>query len=129
MDSSLTSTDISVQFTNDEIYELFLCLQSLDEIGRSVVMTLSHIYPKQVSATQLSELAGYSRQSKYIFKSGVLETLEKENLIQISRPSKRLSLIQIHPNHKILVKFTKLCELKGKTLCERFLEKLLEEIK
>jgi hypothetical protein len=93
----------AVEITSDEIYELFLLFQSLDEISRSVVMVLTHIYPKQVTGTQLS--------------------------IEIIRPTKRLLLIQIDAKHSLLIKFAKLCELKGKNLSERFLKKLLEEIK
>ena len=46
-------------------------------------MVLCHIYPKEISASQLADLAGYSTKSKYIFKSGALELLEKEALIEL----------------------------------------------
>ncbi|MHA1992392.1 MAG: hypothetical protein ACW981_07155 [Candidatus Hodarchaeales archaeon] len=129
MNSVKLQPNIDIEITSDEIYELFLLFQSLDEISRSVVMVLTHIYPKKVTGTQLSQLAGYSKQSKYIFKSGVLESLEQERIIEIIRPTKRLLLIQIDTEHSLLIKFAKLCELKGKILSERLLKKLLEEIK
>lgn len=112
--------------SDDDIYDLFLLFQGLDEMKRSILMVLLHIYPKEVSATQIASLSGYSSTSKYIFKSGALEMLEKENLILISRPAKRLSIIKINPEHELLLKFSALCQRKGKDLQELLLGKILE---
>ena len=89
-------------------------------------MVLCHIYPKEISASQLADLAGYSTKSKYIFKSGALELLEKEALIEINKPMKRLMLIKLNPDHKLLVKFADVCQSNGTNLTELFLGKLLD---
>ncbi|MHA1991693.1 MAG: hypothetical protein ACW981_11590 [Candidatus Hodarchaeales archaeon] len=109
-----------------EIYDLFLLFQSLDDIKRSLLMVLCHIHPKEVSTSQLADLAGYSTKSKYIFKSGALDLMEKEGLIEINKPTKRLSLIKINSNHDLLYKFAELCQNQGKQLNETFLGRLLE---
>ena len=87
---------------------------------------MCHVYPKEVSASQLANLAGYSTKSKYIFKSRALELLEKENLIEISKPTKRLMLIKLKTDHELLIKFAELCQSQGKHLHETFLGRLLE---
>jgi hypothetical protein len=88
-------------------------------------MVLCHIYPKEVSTSQLADLAGYSTKSKYIFKSGALDLMEKEELVEISRPTKRLSLIKINSKHDLLIKFVEVCQSQGKHLNETFLGRLL----
>ena len=112
--------------SGQEIYNLFLLLQSFDDIKRSIIMVLAHIYPKEVTASQLADLAGYSKQSKYIFKSGALEILEKEKIISVSKPAKRLMLIKLNSEQSLLMKFSLICQEKGKTLMETFLGKILD---
>ena len=114
------------KLTNEEIYELFLYLQSLDDLKRSLVMVLLHIFPKELTTSQLTLLAGYSRSSKYIFKSKVLEALESEKVIEINRPNQRLMLIRLHPENMLLQKFSLLCQQEGKLLTEKMLGVLLE---
>ena len=89
-------------------------------------MVLCHIYPKEISASQMADLAGYSTKSKYIFKSGALDILEKEKLISIQRPTRRLLLIKINNENNLLVKFSELCTMQGKHLQENFLGRILE---
>ena len=115
------------KLTNEEIYELFLYLQSLDDLKRSLVMVLLHLSPKELTTSQLTLLAGYSRSSKYIFKSKVLESLESEKVIEINRPNQRLMLIRLHPDNLLLQKFSLLCQQEGKLLTEKMLGVLLEE--
>lgn len=112
--------------TVQESYELFMLLQSMDEIKRSIVMVLCHIYPKDVSIAEITELAGYSNKSKYIFKSGALEILEKEKVIEITKIAKKQSQIKIHKEQELLIKFSEICQSAGKKVQERFLGKLLE---
>ena len=114
------------KLTDEEIYELFLYLQSLDDLKRSLVMVLLHLSPKELTTSQLTLLAGYSRSSKYIFKSKVLEALESEKVIEINRPNQRLMLIRLHPENMLLQKFSLLCQQEGKLLTEKMLGVLLE---
>ena len=112
--------------TNEEIYELFLFLQSLDDLKRSLVMVLLHLNPKELTTSQLTQLAGYSRSSKYIFKSKVLESLESERIILITRPNQRLMLIRLHPENTLLQKFSSICQQEGQVVTERLVKTLLE---
>ena len=112
--------------TNEEIYELFLFLQSLDDLKRSLVMVLLHLNPKDLTTSQLTQLAGYSRSSKYIFKSKVLESLESEKIILITRPNRRLMLIKLHPANTLLQKFSSICQQEGQVVTEKLVKTLLE---
>ena len=113
--------------TDKEIHELFLLLQTYDDIKRSIIMVLAHIYPKEISGSQIANLAGYSRKSKYIFKSGALEILEKEKILVVSRPTKRLMMIKLNPEHNLLMKFSQICQDNGRILKETFLGKILDD--
>ena len=113
--------------SDNEVYDLFLLLQTFDDIKRSIIMVLAFIYPKEASACQWAELAGYSKKSKYIFKSDALETLEKDKIITISKPAKRLMLIKLNPEHELLMKFSTICQTNDKILQETFLGKILDD--
>ena len=118
--------EIRSSLTDSEIYELFLLLQSFDELKRSIIMVLCHIYPKRITSAELSDLAGYSKKSKYIFKSNVLESLLIEKIITVEEENRK-KLIQIDEDFLLLVKFANLCNLKGKSVQEQLLAKLLYE--
>ena len=49
---------IEIQLSHREIYEFFLFLQSLDDLKRAFVMVLLHMYPKELTTSQLTQLAG-----------------------------------------------------------------------
>ena len=51
--------------------------------------------------------------------------LEKERIITITRPSKRLMLIKLNQDYNELIKFSDLCQTEGKALQELFLGKIL----
>ena len=114
------------ELSNNEIYQLFLFLQSLSDLKRSFVMVLLHVYPKELTTSQLTQLAGYSKSSKHVFKSKVIESLEAEGIIEVSRPYQRLMLIKLHPDNTLLKKFSMICQKEGKRLTEEFLQSLLE---
>ncbi len=90
-------------------------------------MVLVHMYPAELTASQVSYLAGYSAKSKYIFKTNALGDLEQESIIQIKRPTKRFMLIQIHPENLILQKFARICREHGDSVHE-YLNARLEEM-
>ena len=117
---------ITQELTKKEIYELFMLLQSMDEIKRSIVMVLCHLYPKEVSITEIADLAGYSKKSKYIFKSGALEMLEKEKILRIAKFPRAQAQIKLHEENELLIRFSGICQSEGKVVLERFLGKLLE---
>lgn len=91
----------SVMLSAAETYELFLLLHTLDEMKRSFIMTLSQIYPKLITANELSLLSGYSIKSKYIFKSHVLDSMNQEGLIDIMTRGRK-KYIQLNSGHSLL---------------------------
>lgn len=115
------------EMTTKEIYELFLFLQSLDDLKRSFVMVLAHVYPKELTTSQLTQLAGYSRSSKYVFKSKVLDSLESEGIIEINKPYQRLMLIKMNPDNALLMKFILICQKEGQKITEELLQTILEQ--
>ena len=56
-------------FNNKDFYRFFLLLQSFDDLKRSIVMILAHIYPKIISISELTLLLGYSKQSHHLYKT------------------------------------------------------------
>ena len=114
------------ELTTREIYELFMLLQSMDEIKRSIVMVLCHIYPKEVSITEVTELAGYSKKSKYVFKSGALEMLEKEKKQIMAKFPRAQARIKLHEENELMIRFSEICQTEGKVVHERFLGQLLD---
>jgi hypothetical protein len=114
--------------SNSEIYQIFLYLQSLDEIKRSFIMILLHISPKELSASQLTHLAGYSKSSRYVFKSKVIESLESEKIITVTRPYPRLMLIRLNLENILMKKFSHLCQQEGNLLSEQILKSLSENL-
>lgn len=103
-----------------------MLLQSLDEIRRSIVMSLAHIYPKKVTATQLSLISGYSVKSKYLYKSKAIAFLGEEGLIKVERIGKRLMLVQLNHENPLLQHLVELCLEDGHKITESLLS-LLEE--
>ena len=117
----------SPEITSQEVYDFFLLFRSLDTIKQAFMMVLLHTYPKTLTTKQLVTLAGYSKNSKHVFRSGILEALELERLITIQKPTKKLFLITINPEHSVLLKFNQVCEQYGKFFQEEIFGKLLEE--
>lgn len=113
-------------FNNKEFYKFFLLLQSLDELKRTIIMILAHIYPKEISTSELIHLLGYSKQSRYLYKTEILRSLEVERLITITKPSKNLTQLKLNAENELLQKFSTICFSEGKNLSEEFLGKLLE---
>ena len=115
-----------IQLSHTEIYEFFLFLQSLDDLKRAFVMVLLHVYPKELTTSQLTQLAGYSKASKHVFKSKTIETLENEGIITVNRPYQRLMLLKLNSKNSLLEKFSFLFQQEGKKITEDLLQTLLE---
>ena len=113
-------------FNNKEFYQFFLLLQSLDDLKRTILMILAHIYPKEISTSELIQLLGYSKHSRYLYKSETLHALEVEKLITITKPSKNLTRLKLNDGNDLLKKFSNICASEGKALSGEFLGKLLE---
>ncbi len=101
-----------------EVYELIMFLQQVGEFKRSLILALAHIYPKRVTASELSLIAGYSPKSKYIYKNRALEELENENIINIQSLSKKNQLVQLNQNHSNCLKLIEACTEAGERVTE-----------
>jgi hypothetical protein len=112
---------------DQEIYELFLLLQSLNELKRSIILVLAHVYPKSVTIKELLKLSGYSETSKYIFKSETLQALKFMELIELKHDFTKSSKLILNSNHSLIMKFSKICQKEGGVMAELLLGRLLNE--
>ena len=90
-------------------------------------MVLAHVYPKEISTSELTVLLGYSKESRYLYKNEALKALELENLIKLTKPARNLTQIKINEEHTLLKKFYQICKTEGTKLSEELLGKLLDE--
>ena len=109
-------------------YLAMMLLQSMDEIRRSIILALAHIYPKKVTATQLSLISGYSIKSKYLYKSRAINLLDEEDLIQVERIGKRLMHIQLNYDNILLRYLVELCLESGEKITNSLLKMLEEDL-
>ena len=93
-------------FNNKDFYRFFLLLQSFDDLKRSIIMILAHIYPKIISISELALLLGYSKQSRHFYKTEILKSLEVEKLIIINKPAKNLTQIILNGENELILEFT-----------------------
>lgn len=85
---------------SDDMYRLIMVLSSLDSLKVNIIITLSHIAPKQVSGTELTKLLGYSPKARTIYR-GVLEELEEMDLIKVTKSQHTYS-ISANRSHPIM---------------------------
>jgi len=107
-------------------YELVIFLQTLGDLKRSILLSLAHIYPRQVSIPQLSLISGYSRNSKYIYRSGAVDELKDENFIEVTKIS-GLQLVQLNPNSPLIQELIELCTSHGSETTTQLLTLLKED--
>ena len=111
--------------TQRSIYELIQLISSLNDTRRSILMALSHIYPRSVSGVQLSRMIGYSGKSRSLYR-GVLSHLQENELILIDQLTPKLYAIRINPEHPLLTILVEMCRSFGEVSREIY-EKTLEE--
>lgn len=112
---------------NTEFYDILLLFQSLNEMKRSILMAISHVYPLSVTIKELLIISGYSSSSKQIFRSDTLQSMELEGLIKIYKNLDKSMKITLNTEDEKLTKFAQLCQIEGKVTSEMFLGKLLNE--
>lgn len=118
---------VSTLMTNTEIYDILLLFQSLNEMKRSFLMVLAHIYPLSLSIKELLLISGYSSKSKQIFRTETLQSMELEGLIIIRKGQNKSIKIKLNENDEKLMKLANICENEGKLTTELLLGKLLNE--
>ena len=83
---------------------MLLLFQSLNEMKRSFLMVLAHIYPLSVSIKELLSISGYSSSSKQIFRSETLRSMELEGLIIIQKDLDKSTKIKLNDNDEKIIK-------------------------
>ncbi len=112
-------------FNNYNYYKLLLIISSLTPLKTKILLILSHISPKQLTATELTALLGYSKSSRIIYR-GVLDELEKDQLIKLVKISKKKYSIQININHPMMNILNELSYEFGEDYSQRLLD-ILED--
>lgn len=93
-------------------YKLFMIFGSLDLLKIKIILTLTHIFPKQISCAKLSNLIGYSKQARSIYR-GVLPDLEKKGFITISRNQKNSYRVSINYDNPLMLHLIQLTAKHG----------------
>ena len=87
------------QSEND--YRLLMVLVSLSTIKAKILLTLSHLYPQRVNGLQLTQLLGYKKKSRILYR-GILKELEDEGLIEKINISSKEYSIQINTENALM---------------------------
>ncbi len=99
-------------------YELILLFSTLGANKIRALMILAHIYPKAITATQLSILMGYSMKARTIYR-GILHNLENRELILMDKLTPKVSSIRINHEQPLLARLIKLVQHYGKDYSDK----------
>ena len=119
----LSGVRVDTNKNNLNCYNLILLLNSISDMERDILICLSHIYPKSISATQLAKMIDVSIKARTLSR-GVLKRLHESGYILLDKLTPRLYSIRINHEHEILSFLVALCKDEGKDLREFFLKKL-----
>ncbi|MHA1303441.1 MAG: hypothetical protein ACTSQE_01940 [Candidatus Heimdallarchaeaceae archaeon] len=95
-----------------EDYDLLLLLSTLGSNKIRVLLILAHLYPKAITATQLSLLMGYSLKARTIYR-GILNDLEERGLIYMDKLTPKVSSIRINHDNELLNRLIELVQAYG----------------
>ena len=108
-------------------YELLLLLSTLGANKIRAMLVLAHIYPKAITATQLSLLLGYSMKARTIYR-GILEDLQNRELIYLDKLTPKVASIRLNHDNPLLKRLIDLSKLHGEKYLE-VIKELMEENK
>lgn len=91
----------SVSNLEENNYHLLFILGSLTPLKIKIILILAHISQMRLTATQLTALLGYSKNSRVIYR-GVLDELVLENYIKLEKISSKKFSIQLNLNHPLM---------------------------
>ena len=128
MDILFNSSNSILIVHPDELnyYMLLLVLGTMTPLKINILMILSHLNPRQLTATQLTELLGYSKNSRVIYR-GVLDELSGDNLILIEKVTTKKFSIRLNTNHPQMRRLHELCISHGEEMTTS-LENILEGV-
>ncbi|MCE7738415.1 MAG: hypothetical protein KAU62_11200 [Candidatus Heimdallarchaeota archaeon] len=93
-------------------YELFLLLSTLGANKIRAVLILAHLYPKAITATQLSTLLGYSMKARTIYR-GILDDLQERELIFLDKLTPKVASIRLNHENDLLKRLIELAKSHG----------------
>ena len=108
-------------------YELLLLLSTLGANKIRAILVLAHLYPKAITATQLSSLLGYSMKARTIYR-GILEDLQNRELIYLDKLTPKVASIRLNHDNPLLKRLIDLSKQYGEKYLE-VINELMEENK
>ena len=93
-------------------YELLLLLSTLGANKIRAILILAHLYPKAITATQLSTLLGYSMKARTIYR-GILDDLQERGLIFLDKLTPRVASIRLNHENVLLKRLIDLTKSYG----------------
>ena len=109
-------------------YELLLLLSTLGANKIRVVLILAHLYPKAITATQLSTLLGYSMKARTIYR-GILDDLQERELIFLDKLTPRVASIRLNHENVLLKRLIDLAKSQGHEYLKVIEDLMKKEIK
>ena len=93
-------------------YELLLLMSTLGANKIRVILILAHLYPKAITATQLSTLLGYSMKARTIYR-GILDDLQERELIFLDKLTPKVASIRLNHENPLLKRLIELAKSYG----------------
>jgi hypothetical protein len=93
-------------------YELLLLMSTLGANKIRAVLILAHLYPKAITATQLSTLLGYSMKARTIYR-GILDDLQERELIFLDKLTPKVASIRLNHENALLKRLIELTKSYG----------------
>lgn len=93
-------------------YELLLLLSTLGANKIRAILILAHLYPKAITATQLSTLLGYSMKARTIYR-GILDNLQERELIFLDKLTPKVASIRLNHENNLLKRLIDLTKSYG----------------
>ena len=93
-------------------YELMLLLSTLGANKIRAILILAHLYPKAITATQLSTLLGYSMKARTIYR-GILDDLQERELIFLDKLTPKVASIRLNHENELLKRLIDISQNQG----------------
>ena len=103
----LVELELTSSNKDQGLYRLLLVIGSLAPLETNILLILSHLSPKRLTATQLTQLLGYSKNSRVIYR-GVLDKLALDEFITLEKVTTKKFSIQLNISHPLMNMLTEL---------------------
>lgn len=115
-----------VSNTEKQDYELLLLLSTLGANKIRAILILAHLYPKAITATQLSDILGYSMKARTIYR-GILEDLQIKELIYLDKLTPKVASIRLNHDNPLLKRLIDLAQDYGENYQQIINELMVKE--